>query len=311
MSESRERLVGALCVASAAIIWATLGLVAKLLFDEGVSLQAVVAVRAVGAFFVILAFLLLSGRASSLKVEGRDFLSLLPLGVVSIGCFYLLYFYTVQESEVGTAAVLLYSSPAFVVALARVFLKEAIGPLRLLALLLTVVGIALVVGVTSPMELEVRPLVILTGLGSGLSYGLFSVVGKPLTRRLSSAVISCYMLGIGAVVLTFFALPSLGTLVGLPAWVYALLGVSAVFVTALPYALYTVGLGKLEAGQAAIIAAIEPAVAGFVGFAFLSEEMTAAKVLGAGFVILGAVVAQIRLGRPRKSLSPAESSRPR
>lgn len=296
---TNERLFGAVLVASAASIWGTLGLVARVAYDEGVSFEALVFTRAGGAFVVILAFVLLAGKASELKVGGRDLLSLVPLGLVCIGCFYLLYFYTLQESEVGTAAVLLYSSPAFVVVLARIFLKEALSPLKVTALLLTASGIALVVGAYDLSSLDVRPFVVLTGLGAGLSYGLYSVIGKPLTGRLPAHAIISHMLGIGAVVLFVAALPTLDTLAGLSFGAYAVLVVSALVHTALAYALYTAGLKRIEAGRAAIIATVEPVVAGLAGAMFLSEELTAIKVLGALLVVAGAVLAQVRLRRAR------------
>jgi drug/metabolite transporter, DME family len=300
-------LVGALFVASAAILWGSLGLVASIVYAEGVSFEAVVFTRAGGAFLVVLAFVLLTGRAASLKVERRDLLSLVPLGVVAIGCFYLLYFYTIQESEVGTAAVLLYSSPAFVVVLARIFLGEALSLARVGALLLTAAGIGLVVGAYDLSSLDVRPFVILTGLGAGLSYGMYSVVGKPLTGRLASHVIIFYILGVGSVVLLAAAIPTLDTLSGLSFRTYAALAASVVVQTALAYALYTAGLRLIEAGQAAIIATIEVVAAGVIGAVFLAEEMTALKVLGALLVLSGAVLAQIRL---RKTHRSAEEARP-
>ncbi len=84
--------------------------------------------------------------------------------MIGIGAFYLLYFYTVQESTVGTAAILLYSSPAFVVVLARLFLGETLGPVKVAALLLTTFGIFLVAGAYAPTNLEVSPTVLVTGL---------------------------------------------------------------------------------------------------------------------------------------------------
>ena len=118
---------------------------------------------------------------------------LIPQGLVGIGAFYLLYFFTVRESTVGTAAILLYSSPAFVVLLAWLFLKETLGPSRLLALTLTFGGIVLVVGAYNLTALEVTPFVLVTGLLSGLTYGLYSVFGKPLTGHLSPVL--CARLG--------------------------------------------------------------------------------------------------------------------
>src|SRR5215211_4298342 len=87
---TRDRLLGAFAVVAAASIWASIGWASVLLF------------------------VLATGGARSLWVSGRDLVFLIPLGLVGIGFFYLLYFYTIKESTVGTAAILLYSSPAFV-----------------------------------------------------------------------------------------------------------------------------------------------------------------------------------------------------
>ena len=142
----KARLVGVLAVGAAASIWGTLGFFAKVLYVEGVSFEALVAVRASVGWVTILLFVLLARGAGSLRVARRDFLFLVPLGLVGIGAFYLLYFFTVRESMVGTAAILLYSSPAFVSLLAWIFLKETLGVLRILALALTFGGIFMVVG---------------------------------------------------------------------------------------------------------------------------------------------------------------------
>ena len=292
MGLPKDRLLGVLAVAGAASIWGTLGFFAKILYAEGVSFEALVATRACGGFAVMLGFMVLTGRVGRLGVGSRDLAFLVPLGMVSIGAFYLLFFYTVQEIPIGTATILLYSSPAFVVILARIFLREALSPERLAALLLTASGIVLVVGAYDLGALEVRPHFVLTGLGAGLSYGLYSVVGKPLTGRLPAEVIITYILGVGAVVLTLAALPTLHTLGGLSVGTYALLATTAVLHTTGAYAFYTFGLRRLEAGQAAIIATMEVVVAMVVGRVLLAEDLTAPKVFGALLVLAGAALAQ-------------------
>ena len=292
---SKGFLVGFLAVGVAASIWGTLGFFAKILYAEGVSFEALVAVRASVGWAAMLLFLLLTRGTKSLLVAGRDLLFLVPLGLVGVGAFYLLYFFTVRESTVGTAAILLYSSPAFVVVLAWIFLKETLGFLRLLALGLTFGGIFLVVGGYDPSTLEVSPLILATGLLSGLTYGLYSIFGKPVAGRLEPAVILSYALGIGAVLLVLAALPTLYTLAGLSSGSYALLLMLAVVHTALAFGLYTAGLRRLDAGQAAIVATVEPVVAGAAGIIMLGEEVTAPKLAGAVLVLAGAALAQVRL----------------
>ena len=302
----KARLVGVLAVGAAASIWGTLGFFAKVLYAEGVSFEALVAVRASVGWVAILLFVLLARGAGSLRVARRDFLFLVPLGLVGIGAFYLLYFFTVRESMVGTAAILLYSSPAFVSLLAWIFLKETLGVLRILALALTFGGIFMVVGGYDLADLEISPLVVATGLLSGLTYGLYSIVGKPLAGRLDPAVILSYALGFGTVLLVIFALPTFHTLVGLTSGSYALLFMLAVVHTSLAFGLYTVGLKRLDAGQAAIVATIEPVVAGAIGVVLLGEMLTAPKVLGALLVLTGAALAQVRLEKAsrHKDASP-------
>lgn len=251
--------------------------------------------RASVGWAAMLLFLLLTQGLRSLQIARRDLLFLVPLGLVGVGAFYLLYFFTVRESTVGTAAILLYSSPAFVVVLAWIFLKEPLGFSRILALGLTFGGIFLVVGGYDPSTLEVSPLVLVTGLLSGLTYGLYSIFGKPVAGRLQPAVILSYALGIGAVLLVLAALPTLYTITGLSLGSYALLLILAVVHTALAFGLYTAGLRRLDAGQAAIVASVEPVVAGAAGAALLGEDLTAPKLAGAALVLAGAALAQVRL----------------
>jgi DME family drug/metabolite transporter len=296
---TRDRILGALAVVAAASMWGTLGIFAKILYAEGVSFEALVAFRAGVGWVAVLLFVLFTGGAPSLRVPGRDLAFLVPLGLVGIGCFYLLYFYTLQESTVGTAAILLYSSPAFVVVLARLFLKEALNAAKVLALLLTTFGIFLVAGAYDPANLEVSPTVLLTGLLSGLTYGLYSIFGRPVAGRLGPSVILSYALFFGAVLLVVAALPTLGTLAGLSVSSYALLLMLAVVHTTLAFALYTFGLGRLGAGRAAILATVEPVVAGALGTMLLGEDLTVPKVVGGMLVISGAVLAQVKFRKAR------------
>jgi drug/metabolite transporter, DME family len=309
---SRDQIVGFLAVGTAASIWGTLGLFAKILYAEGVSFEALVAVRASLGWTAMLLFVLLRRGAGSLQVARRDLLFLVPLGILGIGAFYWLYFFTVRESTVGTAAILLYSSPAFVALLAWIFLKETLGLLRLLALTLTFGGIFLVVGGYDPDTLEVSPLVLTAGLLSGLTYGLYSIFGKPMAGHLEPAVILSYALGFGSLLLVLAALPTFYTLVGLSFRSYALLFMLAVVHTALAFGLYTVGLKRLDAGQAAIVATVEPVVAGAIGVVLLGEKLTALKGIGALLVLAGAALAQVSLEKAsREGTVPREPSHSR
>jgi drug/metabolite transporter, DME family len=295
LSSAEDRLLGAL--AAAAATWGTLGFFAKILYAQGVSFESLVAVRASVGWLAVIGFLLATRDARSLRVKRQDLRFLLPLGLVGIGAFYLLYFYTVRESTMGTAAILLYSAPAFVVVLARLFLRELLNVTKVFGLLLTVGGISLVIGAYDPANLEVSPKILLTGLLSGLTYGLYAIFGRPVACQLSPPVILSYALAFGSALLIVAALPTLDTLVGLPVTSYLILLMLSMVHTTLAFALYTFGIRHLGAGRAAIVATIEPVVAGILGVTLLGEDLTVLKVLGALLVISGAILAQLRPGK--------------
>ena len=292
-------------------MWGTLGYLAKLLYAQGVSFEAMVAFRAFFGWAAVAGFLVTTRGIGNLRVGGRDLLFLFFMGLFGVAGFYFFYFYTVRESAIGTAAVLLYTFPVMVMVLARIFLGESLTALKVLALVITVGGIFLVVGAYDPGNLTVTPLVLTTGLLAALTFGLYPIFGKPVTGRVEPSAILVYALGFGALVLTALAVPTLGTLAGLPAGYYALLFLMAVAHTALGYALYTFGIRRLEAGRAAIIATMEAVVAGILGIALLGEEMTFLKVLGGLLVLAGAALAQIRLRKPRLRNYPAGAGRQR
>lgn len=299
-----------LAVAAAASMWGTLGFLAKLLYNQGVSFEALVAFRAFFGWAAVAGFVLAARGFGSLRVGGRDLLFLFFMGLFGVAGFYLFYFYTVQESTIGTAAILLYSFPALVVILARIFLGELLTLPKILALALTVGGILLVAGAYDPANLQIRPGVLATGLLAALCFGLYPIFGKPVTGRLGPLTILSYALAFGSLILVLTAIPTIHTLSGLPAGYYALLLVMAVVHTALGYALYTFGIRRLEAGQAAIIATLEAVVAMALGAALLGEEMNFLKVLGGLMVLVGAALAQLRLRKTPLQGSAVAARRP-
>src|SRR5918997_872914 len=122
-----------------------------------------------------------------------------------------------------------------------------------LGLLLTGGGIFLVAGAYAPANLQVSPTVLLAGLLSGLTYGLYSIFGRPVAGRLGPPVVLSYALFFGAALLLVAAVPTLGTLAGLSFGSYAILTMLAVVHTTLAFALYTFGLGRLGAGGGPLV----------------------------------------------------------
>ena len=186
------------------------------------------------------------------------------------------------------AAILLYTSPAFVAVLAALLWRERLTRRKLAALGLTFGGCVLVTGVLSG-GVQVTLQGFLLGLGSGFFYALYSIFGRYALARYGPYTVTLYtFLFAGAGSLLFLDLGELEAAAQREGVLPAALGLAAVS-TVLPYLLYTAGLARIESGRAAILASVEPVVAALVGILAFREPMSPGVGLGI-LCILGAVL---------------------
>ena len=63
------------------------------------------------------------------------------------------------------------------------------------------------------------------------------------------------------------------------------------FTTVIAYIVYTYGLSKMEAGNASILATLEPVVATLIGFLLYKESVAPDNFIGIILVLLSAILA--------------------
>lgn len=282
------RTLGPLLVAGAGALWGTIGIAAKDAFRHGISPADVALWRAGGAFVVLLAGALV-WRRQALRVHAADLAWFGAYGLIGVALFMTVYLTAVRLSTVAVAAMLLYTAPAWVTVLARVVFREPLGREKVAAVLLAVIGSALVVRAYAPAALRVNLPGVAAGLTAGLTYGLYSIFGKYSLRRYDPTTTVLYALGFGTVflLLALRRAPALPTTAALPVVLYLI-----VVPTFLAYLLYTEGLRRMEAGRASIVATVEPVVAALLGFALLGERLEGWQWAGGALVLLGVVLIQ-------------------
>jgi len=183
------------------------------------------------------------------------------------------------------AAVLLYTSPAFVVILSAILWKDRITKKKLLALLLAFLGSTFVTGLWSG-DAAVSLWGAVLGVASGLFYGLYSIFGRYALAHYKPFTVTVYT----------FLFAGLGALAALrPAELAAAFAQSGVALTALgliavctvaPYLLYTYGLAGMDSGKAAILASVEPVTAAVVGILAFAEPLRGGVALGLACILL-------------------------
>lgn len=270
----------ALPILAAGCLWGCIGVFLKLLGSVGLGSMQAVAVRMVIAALLYVGSLAITDPAA-LKIRLRDIWCFVGTGVCSLLFFNFCYFNAITYSSMGTAAVLLYTSPIFVMLMSAVLFGERLTRQKLGALALAFLGCALVSGAGGSLSSKA----LIFGLGAGFGYALYTIFGIYALRRYSAKTVTAYSFAVGAVaVLPLTRWKGVGSaLLTLPGFVGAV-GIS-VICCVLPYLLYTLGLSKVSAGTASTLATVEPVVAAVLGIVFYNEPITPQKLFGIGLVL--------------------------
>ena len=285
----------------------TIGIFARLIYQHEPDPLTVVTFRALITFLLLFLIAVLI-NPDWLRIRREDFLFFAVYGLLSVSLCFLLFFYSIKDTSIATATILLYTYPAFIVLLSRLFLGEEFTRGKILALLFTFLGCVLVIQFYSPSQLKLNFKGIIYGLGAGLGAGLYSIFGKKGVARYSSFTVVTYALGFGSFFLLLLRRTRALMSVNYPAqtwlWIFAL----AIFSTILGYSLYTRGLRYLEAGRAGIIATWEVVVASVLAFIIFGETLSLPQILGAGLIVAGIVVIRIHPSKGTPKLTPASNS---
>lgn len=277
-------------VLSAGTLWGVMGVFVRKLGTYGFSPLQIACLR---ILFGAVLFLLITAifRRDLLKIQPRDVGLFLGMGLLSLLLFTVCYFTTISLASLSVAAILLYTSPIWVMLMSAVCFREKITRRKLLCAAMAFGGCVLVSGIGSAASLS--PMVIVTGLLSAVGYGLYSIFGTFALRKYQPLTVTTYAFLFGAVGALLLCNPAQIARVicesGQPGRLVLLITVTAFVTAVLPYLLYTVGLSRMRASAAAIMASIEPVVATTAGALVFGEALTVPAFAGIALV-LGAIV---------------------
>ncbi|HEX6059122.1 MAG TPA: EamA family transporter [Gemmatimonadaceae bacterium] len=281
--------MGYLFVALAALLWGSLGPVARAAFEAGVSPLELAFWRASIAGVCFAAHAAVRGR---FRIARGDVAGLVLFAFLGVTVFYWSYLRAVDLGGAALAAVLLYTAPAWVALGAAIWLGERFTARALAALVLALAGVALV-AFGGGGDTRVSAAAIAWGLVSGLSYAAYYLFGKRYFARYATPTLFLYALPIGALSL----LPAVRFAPKSAAAWGAILFI-AVVPTYLAYLLYAHGLRRVEATRAAMVATLEPVVAAVAAYVAWGERLGVAGTIGGALVLGGVLVATTRRGAP-------------
>ena len=192
--EKARRNIGPALILLAGCFWGSMGIFVRRLADYGFSSIQIVAIRVTLAA-LIFCMLLLIKDPSGFRISVKDIPLFLGLGFGSILFFTVCYFTAITMMPLSTAATLLYTSPIWIMLMSVLFFHEKLTGRKLLALVLAFAGCVLVSGISGEgMTLTG----LLVGLGSGIGYGLYSILGTVALRRYSPYTVTTYTFAFAA-----------------------------------------------------------------------------------------------------------------
>lgn len=284
-----------------AALWGVIGLFVDELSQAGFSSLQIVTLRVVSASFMLIFFVAVK-NSELLKIEFSDSFSFIGTGIFSIVFFNWCYFTAIEEVSLSIAVILLYTGPAFVVILSRIFLHEPMTPRKIGALITTLLGCTLVIQVLPIGADHISWYGILVGLGSGFGYALYSIFGKHALKKYHPLTVITYTFVFASIVM----LPTSGLTISVEhlqtahVWMQ-ILGLGF-FPTALAYFLYTSGLSQVESGRASIAATVEPVVATLLGVFVFNEVLTLYQMIGILLVLAAVMLVQFKKSRQSPKL---------
>lgn len=283
------RAAGIVLVAVSAASFGAMAIFARLAYDGGADVTAVLFLRFAIAAPCMAAVMRLRGLAWP---RGPVLAGLAAMGGIGYVGQSLSYFTALTLASASLVALLLYAYPAIVTVLSVLVLGARLTRRRVAALGLALAGAALTIG----PELSGEPLGVVLGASAAVIYSAYILVGSRLTPRSgalpASAVVMAAAAAVFAVVVAVQR-PSFPSTAGSWAAVVAIALVSTVVAITTFFA----GMARLGAPDASTLSTLEPVVTVALAAAVLDERLAPAQLAG-GALILSAVVVLARAPAP-------------
>lgn len=279
-------------ILAAAAGWGIIGVFSRPLSDAGLNAVQITFVRSVIVALGMALYLLLTDR-KQFQIHWKDIWMFLGTGLLSIVFFNICYFLTIERATLAAASILLYTAPCFVMLMSAVFFYEKVTVQKLAALVLAFAGCVLVSGFTGG---QMSGSAVLTGIGSGIGYALYSIFGSVALKKYQPFTVIFYTFLIASVgLIPFSAVTEIGAVMIGSGSVIASGLALGVLSTLLPFILYTGGLKELEAGKASVLAFAEPMIATIAGIVIFKEKVNMQNALGIVLIFAAILLLNMRL----------------
>lgn len=285
----KKTLRGTLCILFGGIAWGFSGANGQYLFqnyDMNANWLTVVRMLSSG---ILLIMLLGAKKQLRLKIftVKKDTLRLILFALFGLMFCQYSYLVAIQYSNAGTATVLEYLAPVFVLAVFSMVNRKFPNKKELIAVSLALTGTFLLATHGNMYSLAISPQGLLWGLLAALSLTIYTLIPGNLVETYGSMLIMGLSMIIGGTVLAVITQAwTISVSLDMYGWIAT--AVIAIIGTVLPYTLSIQGVSDIGPVKASMLASIEPVSAAVFSALWLGTTFTIHDVIGMA-AILGAV----------------------
>lgn len=234
---------------------------------------------------------LLAVRGSLSLPRREDVPRVVALGVLGNVVYQLFFIFGIDATLAGNAAILLATTPVWVVVLSALRGHERPRAAAWIGVAATVAGmVAVVVGGEKEVALGGATLRgDLLSAGAAVVWAVYTVEGRDLTRRYGALRVTAWTLACGAVGLVALGLPFLAGTdpAGLRAETWAAVAYAGVLAIGVAYVIWYWGVGRIGSTRTSVFSNLVPVVALAVAWVWLGETPSGLQLAGAAVVIGG------------------------
>lgn len=298
-SNNRQAIIGCLFVLLGAFGFSAKAVLIKLAYDYSHQLDVITLMvlrMAISLpFFLVVALWPVNNSTKAedaQRLNRQDWLMIFGLGILGYYVASYLDFAGLQYISAGLERLILFIYPTFVVLFTAAIQRRAINRHQALALALSYAGMILVfVDNRAAMASSGLLLGSALVLASAIAFAFFLMGSGMMVKRIGSTRFTAYSMTVACLATGLHFVIQHGVkLLNLPANVYWLALIMAIFSTVLPAFLMNAGISRIGAGSASIISSIGPIGTLALAFLLLNETLTAAQLAGTALVLIGVYV---------------------
>jgi drug/metabolite transporter, DME family len=235
------------------------------------------------------------------RLSAAEWRNYAVIGAISIGVYHALFVLSVALNGAALAIVLIYLYPAFVTLGARIFFNEPLRTVQAVALLLAILGSALLVRAYDPAVLRLNWLGVLIGVASAATHAGYVLFNQRAVSRQSPWFSLTLTMSFGTLTLLLLALiagpPARLVAIGPEVTPWLIIAALAIGPTLGGYVLFTTALRHIPGQIASLIVVIEAPIATTTAVLLLGERLAPLQALGMLFVLAAAVLPGLPLAR--------------